>query len=152
MGLDATQHEEVASANSSNSSVKKEQDVLPVSRPSIPHAEHGPIIDPQRPQEKVVPLHPELMWPKIRRICREPFSEFFGVFILILFGDGVVAQVVLSDGKNGDYQSISWGWGLGVMLGVYCSGISGAHLNPAVTLANCVFRRVRRPSTSSKIY
>jgi len=72
---------------------------------------------------------------------REPFSEFFGVFILILFGDGVVAQVVLSSGKKGDYQSISWGWGLGVMLGVYTAGISGAHLNPAVTFANCVYRK-----------
>ena len=47
-----------------------------------------------------------------------------------MFGDGVVAQVVLSGGEKGDYQSISWGWGLGVMLGVYTSGISGAHLNP----------------------
>ena len=37
-------------------------------------------------------------------------SEFIGTFILIMFGDGVVAQVVLSHGKNGDYQSISWGW------------------------------------------
>lgn len=58
-----------------------------------------------------------------------------------MFGDGVVAQVVLSEGKKGDYQSISWGWGLGVMLGVYTAGISGAHLNPAVTFANCLFRK-----------
>ncbi|GAB7348696.1 hypothetical protein MBLNU459_g7439t2 [Dothideomycetes sp. NU459] len=36
-----------------------------------------------------------------------------------MFGDGVVAQVVLSNGEKGNYQSISWGWGLGVMLGVY---------------------------------
>ncbi|KAK2790857.1 hypothetical protein FQN53_008681 [Emmonsiellopsis sp. PD_33] len=84
---------------------------------------------------------PTPMWVKIRKTMREPFSEFFGVFILILFGDGSVAQVVLSNETKGDYQSISWGWGLGVMLGVYCSGISGAHLNPAVTLANCIFRR-----------
>ncbi|EGD95973.1 aquaglyceroporin [Trichophyton tonsurans CBS 112818] len=84
----------------------------------------------------------ELLWTKIRTKFREPFAEFFGVFIMILFGDGVVAQVVLSDSKKGDYQSISWGWGLGVMLGVYCSGgISGGHLNPAVTFANCVFRK-----------
>ena len=45
-----------------------------------------------------------------------------------MFGDGVVAQVVLSNNEKGDYQSISWGWGLGVMLGVYTAGISGAHL------------------------
>lgn len=53
----------------------------------------------------------ELLWTKIRTKFREPFAEFFGVFILILFGDGAVAQVVLSDSKKGDYQSISWGWG-----------------------------------------
>lgn len=81
------------------------------------------------------------MWPRVRRAFREPLAEFMGVFILIMFGDGVVAQVVLSGDKSGDYQSISWGWGLGVMLGVYTSGISGAHLNPAVTFANCVFRK-----------
>ncbi|KAL1966294.1 hypothetical protein VTN77DRAFT_4647 [Rasamsonia byssochlamydoides] len=61
--------------------------------------------------------------------------------IMLLFGDGVVAQVVLSNDQKGDYQSISWGWGLGVMLGVYVSGISGGHLNPAVTFASCVFRK-----------
>ena len=52
-----------------------------------------------------------LMWPKIRHYCRKPLSEFAGTFILIMFGDGVVAQVVLSGGDHGDYQSISWGWG-----------------------------------------
>ncbi|OAX84096.1 hypothetical protein ACJ72_01532 [Emergomyces africanus] len=81
------------------------------------------------------------LWCRIRYKLREPFAEFVGVFILVLFGDGSVAQVILSHEKKGDYQSISWGWGLGVMLGVYCSGISGAHLNPAVTLANCIFRK-----------
>lgn len=81
-------------------------------------------------------------WAKIRHTLREPFAEFFGTFILILFGDGVVAQVVLSKGTKGEYQSISWGWGIGVMMGVYVSGgISGGHLNPAVTFANCVFRK-----------
>jgi aquaglyceroporin related protein len=71
----------------------------------------------------------------------DAFSEFFGTFIMIMFGDGVVAQVVLSDGKKGDYQSISWGWGLGVMIAVYVGGKSGAHLNPAVTLASCMYRK-----------
>lgn len=80
-------------------------------------------------------------WARIRHFLREPLAECLGTMILILFGDGVVAQVVLSDGKNGSYQSISWAWGIGVMLGVYTSGgISGGHLNPAVTFANCIFR------------
>lgn len=105
------------------------------------HQEHGPLVDHKIPQEDAVQAQPDLAWSRIRYTLREPLSEFFGVFILILFGDGVVAQVVLSSGEKGDYQSISWGWGLGVMLGVYTGGISGAHLNPAVTFANCVFRR-----------
>jgi aquaglyceroporin related protein len=107
----------------------------------LAHSEHGPLIDHKIPQEEAVQAEPDLLWSRIRRTLREPFSEFFGVFILILFGDGVVAQVVLSKGTKGSYQSISWGWGLGVMLGVYTGGISGAHLNPAVTFANCVFRK-----------
>lgn len=79
--------------------------------------EKGPILNIEQTsedsgQEKdTVNAYPELAWSKVRHYMREPFSEFFGVFILILFGDGVVAQVVLSDGKKGDYQSISWGWG-----------------------------------------
>ena len=53
----------------------------------------------------------ELLWTNAREMCREAFSEFFGTMILVLFGDGVVAQVTLSRGTKGDYQSISWGWG-----------------------------------------
>jgi len=105
------------------------------------HASHGPLIDHKIPQDEAVQAEPDLLWSRIRHSIREPLAEFFGVFILILFGDGVVAQVVLSHGTKGDYQSISWGWGLGVMLGVYTGGISGAHLNPAVTFANCVYRK-----------
>jgi aquaglyceroporin related protein len=63
--------------------------------------------------------------------------------MIIIFGVGSVAQVVLSNNTKGDYQSISWGWGIGVMLGVYVSGgISGGHLNPAVTLTNVVYRKL----------
>lgn len=51
------------------------------------------------------------LWYRIRYKLREPFAEFVGVFILVLFGDGSIAQVILSNRKNGDYQSINWGWG-----------------------------------------
>lgn len=106
-----------------------------------PYAEHGAGIDHLIPEEYVTQQQPKLLWSRIRHTMREPFSEFLGTFIFILFGDGVVAQVVLSKGTKGDYQSISWGWGIGVMIGVYVAGVSGAHLNPAVTFANCVFRK-----------
>jgi hypothetical protein len=48
-------------------------------------------------------------WVRFRQYMREPFAEFMGVFTLIIFGDGVVAQVVLSKETRGDYQSINWG-------------------------------------------
>jgi hypothetical protein len=71
--------------------------------------EHGALIDHEGPQALAKPSNPDLWWSKVRNVMIEPFSEFFGVFILILFGDGVVAQVVLSNATKGNYQSISWG-------------------------------------------
>ena len=103
--------------------VPKTQHSSSSSQEGLSYAEHGPGIDHQITQEGALQSHPKLLWSRIRHVMREPFSEFFGVFILILFGDGVVAQVVLSDGAKGPYQSISWGWGIGVMLGVYASGV-----------------------------
>ncbi|WP_341242266.1 MIP family channel protein [uncultured Nocardioides sp.] len=75
-----------------------------------------------------------------RTLFGEMVAEFAGTAILILFGVGVVAQVVTSEGALGDHDSIAWAWGLGVTFGVYTAArISGAHLNPAVTLALAVF-------------
>ncbi|MBY6676580.1 aquaporin family protein [Rhodococcus sp. BP-332] len=70
-------------------------------------------------------------------------AEFAGTMILILFGAGVVAQVVSGgeSGSLGDHDSIAWAWGLGVMFGVFVAGrATGAHLNPAVTLSFALFR------------
>ncbi|KAL6867121.1 aquaporin-like protein [Trichoderma novae-zelandiae] len=107
-----------------------------------PISQDGIIIkDPQVIVEVAVFEERTTTWFKFRKLMREPFSEFFGVMILVLFGDGSIAQVVLGQGAKGDWQNINWGWALGLMLGVYCGGVSGAHLNPAVTLANCVFRK-----------
>ena len=76
-----------------------------------------------------------------RSTLREAAAEFFGTFILIALGIGVNAQVVLSGRTAGDYFSINVGWGLAVTLGVYvAAGVSGAHLNPAVTVALAAYR------------
>jgi glycerol uptake facilitator protein len=67
-------------------------------------------------------------------------AELLGTFTLIIFGVGVVAQTVLTPFSAGA-QSIHWAWGLGVVMGIYVAGgISGAHINPAVTLALAVRR------------
>src|SRR5947207_1092486 len=67
-----------------------------------------------------------------------PFTaELFGTLILILLGDGVVANVLLnrSKGQNGGWIVITAGWAFGVTVAVYmANAVSGAHLNPAVTI------------------
>jgi glycerol uptake facilitator protein len=65
-------------------------------------------------------------------------AEFFGTMVLVILGDGVVAGAVLKGTKseNSGWLTIVIGWGLAVTLAIYAVGkISGAHLNPAVTLA-----------------
>lgn len=74
---------------------------------------------------------------------RELLAEFLGTAILITFGSAVVAQVILSEKNNGEYLSINLAWGLAVTMAVYVAGgVSGAHLNPAVTLAAAVRRGI----------
>src|SRR3954447_8275261 len=67
-----------------------------------------------------------------------PFiAEFLGTALLILFGNGVVANVVLArtKGHGAGWIVITFGWGMAVFVGVFCvRDFSGAHLSPAVTL------------------
>ncbi len=81
------------------------------------------------------------------KLAAELSAEFFGTLVLILFGNGVVAMVVLfgsgvpGEIVHGGFTNITIAWGLGVTMGIYLAGrISGAHLNPAVTLSLAIFR------------
>src|SRR5580692_5330648 len=82
-----------------------------------------------------------------KNLLAEVMAEFLGTLILVLLGNGVAAMVVLfSTGAPGEivhggFTNITFGWGLGVTMGCYIAGrISGAHLNPAVTIAMAFFR------------
>jgi glycerol uptake facilitator protein len=64
-------------------------------------------------------------------------SEFLGTMVMILLGDGVVAGVLLKHSKaeNAGWSVITWAWGLAVLMGIMVAAKSGAHMNPAITLA-----------------
>lgn len=75
-------------------------------------------------------------------------AEMLGTFLLVAFGDGSVAQAVTSGlgGKPSlnSYLSINWGFFCGISFGVYaCGGVSGGHINPAVTLAMAIIGRLK---------
>ncbi|KAJ2538454.1 aquaporin-like protein, partial [Coemansia sp. RSA 1878] len=92
---------------------------------------------------KMHPIYDPLNWPMFdfRYKYREYMAEFWGTFILIFFGDGVVATTTVnSTNAASAYLAITFGWGIGLAMALYCCmGISGGHLNPAVTFANAVF-------------
>ncbi|MDD0858356.1 aquaporin [Arthrobacter alpinus] len=88
-------------------------------------------------------------------VSGELLAESLGTFVLICFGDGVATMAVAAfPGSSraatdttifmaaGDWVLITWGWALAVVLGVYVAGgVTGAYLNPAVTLAFAVRRK-----------
>jgi glycerol uptake facilitator protein len=82
-----------------------------------------------------------------RTLLGQVSAEFLGTLVLIALGDGVVAMTVLfgtgvpGEVVKGGYTNIALGWGLAVLMGICVAGrVSGAHLNPAVTLALAVLR------------
>ncbi|KAF8627440.1 hypothetical protein AX17_006254 [Amanita inopinata Kibby_2008] len=86
-------------------------------------------------------------WTRIRSVIRESCAEFLGVVILTGFGLGVNCQASLSSNPDvvsspkGNWTTVALGWGTGAALAVWVSGgISGGHINPAVTLAMATFR------------
>jgi len=77
-------------------------------------------------------------------LVRNFLAEFLGTFALVLFGDGAVAQSALGGSNYGGFLSICFGYGLALMIGILISGgVSGGHLNPAVTLTMAMLGKLK---------
>ncbi len=83
---------------------------------------------------------------------RQFIAEVIGTFLLVLIGTGAVATSTLTDARAG-LLHVAAIWGLGIALAIYVTAaISGAHLNPAVSLAFALFRRAKFPFTHMLFY
>lgn len=99
--------------------------------------------------EELKPYDPELdeihnlhtHWSVIRLQLREPLAELLAVTCQLTLGFCADLVVLCAKGASGDGSTTDWAWGLSTMIGIYIAGgISGAHLNPAVSLMLSIYR------------
>ncbi|XP_036122487.1 aquaporin-9 isoform X1 [Molossus molossus] len=77
-------------------------------------------------------------------LVKETLSELLGTCIMIVLGCGTVAQAILSRGNFGGYVTVNVGFAMAVTMAIYVTGgVSGGHINPAVSFALCLFGRMK---------
>lgn len=147
----------LSSSSSANSRRRRRSSLANASRSQIHDAQNEPIL-PAQPVDSHHDneLHDSRwskhdgrpnVWARFRYIWREELAEFLGTFFIILFGTSVECQVNLHfdllghPQSAGDFNSQRFAWAVGVASGVWVAGgVSGAHLNPTVTIALAMFR------------
>uniref|UniRef100_A0A8C5KBG2 Aquaporin 7 n=1 Tax=Jaculus jaculus TaxID=51337 RepID=A0A8C5KBG2_JACJA len=89
------------------------------------------------------PVYSRLQAVLKSEMVREFLAEFISTFVMMVFGLGSVAHMVLKDKEYGSFLGVNLGFGFGVTMGVHVAGgVSGAHMNAAVTFANCALGRM----------
>jgi MIP family channel proteins len=79
-----------------------------------------------------------------RELLRIFLAEFIGTAVLVIIGDGAVAQWVLSRGVFGTFLSVNFAYALAIAFGVYiCGGVSGGHINPSVSVAFAILGKIK---------
>ncbi|XP_073727442.1 aquaporin-3b [Misgurnus anguillicaudatus] len=76
------------------------------------------------------------------KLLRQALAECLGTLILVMFGCGAVAQLVLSGGSHGMFLTVNFAFGFAATLGILvCGQVSGGHINPTVTFSLCLLGR-----------
>ncbi|KAE8375722.1 aquaporin-like protein [Aspergillus bertholletiae] len=90
-----------------------------------------------------MPYEPEHFnrWSMARHTLREPLAEWLGTTVAMLIGLSATLAISTGGSDAGNKLTLCWGWGLAITVGIYIAGgISGAHLNPAISIALWLYR------------